>query len=322
VDRRRELAGLGYAALCVLVAASVPAFAKLTTGRGDALLVATATSLFAALGALGWLTLRGSLHELFEPRRIPRLLVIGALGTACAFVLFFEGARRTSAVVAVLCLQTECAYSLLLARVFLGHPLTGRRTGAALVLLAGIALAVGSGDRTGEWLGVALLLATPLCWQVSHLIAVRGLAGVRPRVLTGARYVYGGLLLALLWLLRGGPALLPDSEGLASLLPLLAIQGVLLSFVGTMLWYQTIERLDLARSTAIVVPSIPLLSMGVSFVLLGEVASARQWAGLALIGVGVMTFVTAPHPSVRRERIPSVSAPIAVRPDPPGGPAA
>jgi probable blue pigment (indigoidine) exporter len=322
VDRRQELAGLGYAALCVLVGGSVPAVAKLTTGRADALLVATATSLFAALGAVGWLAVRGSLHELFQPSRIPRLLLVGALGTAGAYVLFFEGAQRTSAVVAVMCLQTECAYSLLLARAFLGHPITARRGGAVLLLLAGIALAIGSVDGAGEWLGVALLLVTPLCWQVSHLIVLRGLTGVRPRVLTGARYVYGGVLLSLLWLFRGGPALLPDPEGLASLLPLLALQGVLLSFVGTMLWYQTIERLDLARSTAIIVPSIPLLSIGASFLLLGEVATGRQWAGLALIGVGVMAFVTAPHPVVARERIPTASAPIAVRPDARGAPSA
>jgi drug/metabolite transporter (DMT)-like permease len=322
MDRRQELAGLGFAALCVLLAGAVPAVAKLTTSRADALFVATATSLFAGLGAVGWLIVRGSLHELFDRRRVGGLATVGAVSTACTYFLFFEGARRTSAVDAVLCLQTECAYSLVLARAFLGHPLTTRRVGAALLLLAGIALAIGSAELEGEWLGYALLLATPLCWQVSHLIAVRGLAGVRPRVLTGARYVYGGVLLVLVWLLGGGPARLPDPAALTSLLPLLALQGIVLSFVGTMLWYQTIERLDLARSTAIIVPSIPLLSIGASFVLLGEVASGRQWAGLALIGVGVMAFVTAPHPVVARERIPSASAPIVVRPDAPEGPPA
>ena len=53
--------------------------------------------------------------------------------------------------------------------------------------------------------------------------------------------------------------------------------------------------LDLARTTAIVVPSIPILSLGASFLLLGEVASAREWAGLLLCVGGVSIFVTAPH---------------------------
>ena len=68
----------------------------------------------------------------------------------------------------------------------------------------------------------------------------------------------------------------------------------MLAYVGTNLWYQAITRLDLARTTAIVVPSIPLLSFGASFVLLGEVASPAQWAGLALTAAGVLAFVTAP----------------------------
>jgi drug/metabolite transporter (DMT)-like permease len=131
-------------------------------------------------------------------------------------------------------------------------------------------------------------------------------------VLTGARYVFGGALLVLLWLARDGPGALPERATLVALLPALALQGVVLSFLGTMLWYETITRLDLARSTAIVVPSIPLLSIGASFLLLGEVATARQWAGLALIAGGVLAFVTSPHPREARERIPSPSAPIAV----------
>jgi len=298
----------------VLVGAFFPAFAKLTTGRADALFVASATTVFGGLAAFVLLAVRGQLAELARRRTAPRLVLVGALGTSAAYLLFFEGARRTSAIDAVLCLQAESAYALVLARIFLGHPITPRRLGAVLLLVAGIALAVQTtGFETS--FGVALLLLTPLCWQISHLVVLRGLTGVSPQVLTGARYVFGGALLVLVWLARGGAP--PDRATLLELLPALALQGVVLSFIGTMLWYETITRLDLARSTAIVVPSIPLLSIGASFLLLGEVATARQWAGLALIAGGVLAFVTSPHPRELRERIPSVSAPIAV----PTGPA-
>jgi len=295
----------------VLVGAFFPAFAKLTTGRADALFVATATSVFGAVAALVLLGVRGQLAELGRRRTAPRLVLVGALGTSAAYFLFFEGAKRTTAIDAVLCLQVESAYALVLARIFLGHPITLRRLGAVLLLVAGIALAV---ETTGleTSFGVGLLLLTPLCWQISHLVVLRGLRDVSPQVLTAARYVFGGTLLVLVWLALGGAGALPERATLVSLLPALALQGVVLSFVGTMLWYETITRLDLARSTAIVVPSIPLLAIGASFLLLGEVATARQWAGLALIAGGVLAFVTSPHPREARERIPSPSAPIAV----------
>jgi drug/metabolite transporter (DMT)-like permease len=290
----QERLGLLFAALCAANGAFVPAFAKLTTDRGDPFFVAAATTLFAGVFAAIVLGLRGDLGSLVRRGTGPRLFIVGALGTACAFLLFFYGARRTTAIEAVLCLQIEPAYSLLLSWIFLGHRPTLRRVTAIGVLLLGIALAVG-GRGVSPSAGVWALLITPLCWQVSHLIVLRRLPGVSPHVLTGARYVDGGLLLALLWVASGGAATLPAAADLASLLPLLALQGIILSYVGTLLWYQAITRLDLVRSTAIVVPSIPLLSLGASFLLLGEVPTAYQWAGLLLTATGVVAFVTAPH---------------------------
>jgi len=271
--------------------------AKLTTGRADPFLVAAATGLFGGLFASALLTATGELRELFRPGRWPSLTLIGALGTALAFFLFFEGAKRTTAIETALCLQIEPAYSLLLSWLALGHRPTARRVAALAVIVAGIALALGARAVSAS-AGLALLLVTPLCWQLSHLLVLRRLVGTPPLVLTGARYVYGGVWLGLGFALRGGS--LPPWGELGPLLPVLALQGVVLSVLGTLLWYQTLARLDLGRATAIVVPSIPLLSLGASFLLVGEVATARQWLGLALAAAGVLAFVTAPHAEAPR----------------------
>ena len=110
--------------------------------------------------------------------------------------------------------------------------------------------------------------------------------------------------------LRGADgAVLDLDRPLAEQLPVLALQGVVLGYAGTMLWYQAIARLDLARATAIVVPSIPLLSLAASFVVVGEVPTLRQMVGMLLTAVGVgPTFAdessrrAAEHaPAARRE---------------------
>ncbi len=295
---QQERSGLLFAGLCAANGGLVPAFAKLTTERAAPLFVATATTLFAGLFATAVLGMRGELRLLFQRTTGPRLLAVGALGTGLAFALFFAGASRTTAIETVLCLQIEPAYSLLVAWLFLGHRPTRRRVTAIAVLLVGIAFAVG-GHGFAPSAGVWFLLATPLCWQLSHLIVLRGLVGVPASVLTGARYVYGGIVLMLCWVVSGG-TVLPQTHDLVRLLPLLALQGVVLSYVGTWLWYQAIARLDLARSTAIVVPSIPMLSLVASFALLGEIPSLRQWLGLALAAGGVFAFVTAPRAVERR----------------------
>ena len=86
-----------------------------------------------------------------------------------------------------------------------------------------------------------------------------------------------------------------------------------------MLWYLTIARLDLARATAIIVPSIPLLSLGASFLVVGEVPTLRQTVGLLVTAGGVLAFVTAPHAVETRERVPAQTAPLAAPADPQTG---
>ena len=312
-----ERSGLLFAALCALNGAFVPAVAKLTTGRGDPFFVAAVTTLFAGGAAAAVLGVRGDLGALARRGSAALLVLIGALGTALPFLLFFLGTSRTSAIDAVLCLQTEPVYSLLLAWLVLGHRLTVRRVGSAAVLLAGIALAVGTGRRA-DTLGLAMLLATPLCWQLSHLVVLRRLRGVSPGILTGARYVYGGVILAPTAAALGGAAALPDAASLAAQLPVLALQGMVLSYVGTNLWYQAITRLDLSRATSIVVPSIPLLSLGASFLIVGEVPTLRQAAGMLLTASGVLSFVLAPHAVEALERVPTQTAPLGAEAEPGG----
>ncbi|MCC6765965.1 MAG: DMT family transporter [Deltaproteobacteria bacterium] len=302
-----ERAGLVFAGLCAVNGAFVPAVARLTSVQVDPLLVATVSSLFAGAFALAVLGARGELGVLFAPGKAPRFALVGLLGTALAFVLFYAGARRTSAIEAALGLQVEPIYSLFGAWLGLGHRPTLRRVLALGVLLAGLALALGAHELSTSS-GVWLILLTPLCWQLSHLVVLRGLRGVdgvTPSVLTGARYVYGGAILTVAWLAfgRGDDALAALGPSLA----LLAFQGIVLSYLGTIVWYAAIVRLDLARTTAIVVPSIPVLSLAASFALLGEVPTLRQALGMALTAAGVLAFVTAPHAEPARRRVPTLT---------------
>jgi len=306
-----ERAGLLFALLCAMNGAFVGPVARLTTEAGDPMFVAAVTTLFGGLTAAVVLGVRGDLGKLFGGRDAGLLFGLGALGTMLPNVLFFVGTARTSALDAVLCLQIEPVFSLLLAWLVLGHRLTLRRVGSALVLLAGIAVAM-TGESTADPLGITMLLATPIAWQTSHLLVLKRLRHAPPELLTGARYFWGGLWLAFVAGIYAAfseqpmlPASLTDAQ-----LPILAVQGVVLSFCGTMLWYQAIARLDLARATAIVVPSIPVLTLVPAFWIVGEVPSTRQGMGLLLVAVGVLLFVRAPHAVETRERVPTQTAPL------------
>jgi len=319
VDGQHQRSGLVYAGLCAASGAFVPAVARLTTDHANPILVAAVTTVFA--GAAGALVLwtRGQLRQLVERRTVGWLVLIAALGTVVTNLLFFVGTSRTSAIDAVLCLQIEPIYSLLLAWSVLGHRLTLRRVFSAAVLLAGILLAIGEGRGDADVFGLAILLATPLAWQLSHLVVLGRLTSVEPEVLTGARYVWGGILLApvaaVLLSVTGESGGLPDLGTITSNWPVLLVQGVVLNYAGTMLWYQAIARLDLARATSIVVPSIPLMSLAASFVLVGEVPTGRQLGGMLITALGVLSFVLSPHATEVRERPPSATAPLGAASD-------
>ena len=305
-DASRERTGLVFAGLCALNGAFVPSVAKLTTTYGSPLFVATATTLFAALFACAVGVVRGDWRTLFTPRVGWRLALIGVLGTAIAFTTLYAGTKRSTAVETILCLQIEPLYSLLAAWMFLGQRPSRRRLAATGVILAGIVLAVGSRGFSGSS-GVWFLLVTPLFWQTTHLIVLRGLRGVPPPVITAARYIHGSLALLAFTLLTGDWSM-PPRSALSAAIPLLALQGVVLSYMGTLVWYQAVTRLDLARTTAIVVPSIPVLSFAASFAILGEVPTANQWCGMALVAAGVLAFVTGPAAVTRVMRVSAAEA--------------
>lgn len=300
--------GLIFAGLCALNGALVPGVAKLLTARIDPFLLATLTTVCGAACACVLLAARGELGMLVRRDLALRLAALGALGTTAAYLFFFFGAQRASAIETVLVLQIEPAYALLFSWGVLGHRPTLRRVAAILVALVGILFAVGW--EAAEWRdlsGPALLLLPPLCWQLSHLITLRGLVGVSPRVLAGARYIYGAVFLVVAWATIHGGTPVPQKE-IAGAMPLLIFQGVVLYYGGTLLWYHAVTRLDLTRATAIVVPSIPILSFGASFVLLGETPTAAQVVGLVLAAGGVLVFVTSPRPFLGASAPPQAGA--------------
>jgi drug/metabolite transporter (DMT)-like permease len=298
VSRRVELAGLALAAYCVMNSAFVPAVAKLTTAHADGLTIALFTSALAGMVVLALLAARGEIELLLRRSDFRVLVAIGALGTALAFLLYYSGAKRVSAIETALCVQTEPIYSLIGTRFLLGYRTPKRRIFAVVAIAAGIALAIGVAPVSG-WLGLGLLLATPLAWQSSHWVALAKLEKFDPLQLSAARYVYGSLVLLPIWLALDGPGALPPLSDFRSFLPVVALQGMVLSFGRTLAWYAAVKRLDLARTTAIVVPSAPIVSLVVSYLVLGEQVTPRQAAGFLLTAAGVLTFALAP--SVTRD---------------------
>jgi drug/metabolite transporter (DMT)-like permease len=104
---------------------------------------------FGVLGQAAWLAIRGQLGQALvalHPRRgLSSLLPASFLGTYVSLLLWLAGFKWAPASVAAVLNQLATIYILVLARVFLGEPLTPRRVvGAGLAVAGALAVVVGA----------------------------------------------------------------------------------------------------------------------------------------------------------------------------------
>src|SRR5262245_57674631 len=284
---RTEKAGLWFASAEIMAVGLVPAFSKFAVSRVDPLLYSALAVCVAAVVSTGLAAWRGELAQLVDRRLVPWLVPISLLGTTATTLLLFIGSRLTDGVSSALLLQSEPVYSLALTGLVWRRPASRRQLAGTVLILLGIVLVLYDGTfRIG--LGGALILLAPLGWQISHVLALRVMPPMSPYALTAARYLYGGAGLVLTQALFGTVSL-RTVNGTA--LAMAAFHGIVLFFFGTLLWYETIRRLDLSRATAIVTPCEPIMSLVLVWLLLRTLPNVYQAAGLLLLAPGMWLVV-------------------------------
>ncbi len=288
-----ERAGYTFAILEIIAVGLVPAFSKFAAERVDPLAYAAAASVVAAVLACTLAARRGELAPIFDRRFAPRLIAIALCGTVATTLLLLFGARITDGVSTALLLQAEPIYSLALVTAVSGKAAPPRQLGGTALILTGVLLVLFDGSLSVGVGGLLILLA-PLGWQISHVLALGVMPPLSPYALTAARYFYGGVALCAISLaatvagFRGADGAVPlDGRALA----MAVFHGVVLFFCGTLFWYETIRRIDLARATALVTPCEPLISVLLVWGLLGSVPTRWQFLGLVVLLAGIFLLV-------------------------------
>jgi drug/metabolite transporter (DMT)-like permease len=134
-----------------------------------------------------------------------------------------------------------------------------------------------------------LILITPMFWQSSHVLSLKVMPPLTPRVITGARYIYAAfaLLAIMLGFAQGSLAML----AVPGVLVPVVFTGALVYFMGSFTWYGAISRLSLAWTTALVIPAVPVVSLIFAIVFLDERPDPHELAGLALAVIGMLALV-------------------------------
>ena len=283
--------------LCIIntiIGAAQPVITRWGAVNLDPLLFCTGAVVFATICTIPLLYFSGELKLIVDPRYRARLFVMSMTGTVMTSLTLTYGLTRLGAVAAVLLLQTEPVYSLVLSTIFVGERPSARQLLATVMVLVGIGSVFGAGDSFSPAWAVALVFVTPLFWQASHVMGLKLMPPLTPISITGGRFIYASIALTAMLLIvrRDSLAQLADPTALGVVL----VTGFFIYFLSALTWYGAINRLSLAWTTALVVPGIPILSMLFAVMFLGERATMRELIGILISISGVVALVLGADP--------------------------
>jgi drug/metabolite transporter (DMT)-like permease len=178
--------------------------------------------------------------------------------------------------------------SLLMAALFLGDRPTVSRIVAVVLILIGLVCIAGSGFFSGKggqtWLGDLMFFAGGLLWAVFTVLQQRWKIG--PMQATTALSVMSILLLLppyLIWSSFDRLLALPP----AMLAAQIAIQGVLAGAVAVIAYVSAVMALGASRA-AVFPAMVPGTAILIGIPLTGEWPTALQWAGIAVVTLGLL----------------------------------
>ncbi|WP_232677760.1 DMT family transporter [Nocardioides sp. R-C-SC26] len=251
------------------------------------------------------------------PRGLPRpdgrawsgIVVIGVLWYAVYMVALNEGERRVDAGTAAMLIQVSPVLVAVLAAIFLRERFTPR-LGIGLALAFGGVAVIGlaSSDSGGrDALGVALCLVSAAAYSVAMIVQKPLLARVAPIHVTWLACTIGAIVC-----LPFAPALMGElGRAPASSIWWLIYLGVFPTALAFTTYAYALQFMT-ASSLGITTYLVPVITIAMSALLLGEVPPSLAYVGgaLALVGVGVARSTSR---AGRRASLPVVEEPATER---------
>jgi drug/metabolite transporter (DMT)-like permease len=219
-----------------------------------------------------------------------RLALIGLIGGAIPFLLFFRGIELATqaggAATATFAYRTLFIMASVLAVVFLRERFQWRVTVAAALILGGnlLLLSLVSPLWTN---GTAYVLAATLLWAAEYTLSRRVMRDVPSGTVALGRMGFGACFLVGYLVLTSQVGSVAAFSG--AQWEWLLISAVLLTgFVG--FWYAGLQRVEVGVATSVLVLGFPITFL-LSITLQGSAFTFAQLAGAAVVAAGVVLAV-------------------------------
>jgi drug/metabolite transporter (DMT)-like permease len=237
----------------------------------------------------------GGIRAVRRPwRRALPLLVLAGGGQAAIAVLSLSALRYIPVATLTFLFYSYPAWVAIISAVRRTEPLTGRRAGALLLSLAGLALMVGTPGAGGlDPVGVLLALSSALLYAI-YIPTIDHLGNGQPPAVTAA-YASGGaaIILTVMAMLDGGLAVRFAPSGWIAI----AMLAVLCTVLAFLAFLRGLALMGPVR-TAIVSTVEPFWAALLSSVVLRQQLGPRTLIGGLLIALAVVLLQLAPRAAV------------------------
>ena len=227
---------------------------------------------------------------------IAKFLWIGVIGTSVPVVMIAYGVSLSTVSNSFL-LQTEFIYSMLLSYMLLRERISGEQILLTVLSFLGVVLILTDGVIKTINIGDVLFLASPLFYQLAHVVAKGVLRKVDPLVVVMYRLLIGGLTLLLISVVLGHD---PSSEISSSQAISVTFYSSLSFSLANSLWYYGVKHINLSKATSIMI-AYPFVSVFLAVFMIGETLSSVTIIGASLVFAS--TFRLSQVRSISREHV-------------------
>ncbi|MCH7557432.1 MAG: DMT family transporter [Planctomycetes bacterium] len=259
-----------------------PVFAKLAYANSDYLQTSAIRAIVAALVALLYVFFTGTRNLKVTSKQLSKLFYIAIAGTIFADLLYLFALTKTSVLNAVLLGHMQPVFIILIGFFFLKEDKLTRfdYAGIFIMLIAAVFVTTKTLEnlfmiKLGTAGDIYALLAT-VPWATTAIVMRKYLRELDAGVITFYRYSIASVIF-IVYLSLNSSLVLPNIYQI--------LIGVVVG-VGTILYYEGLKRIKAAQVSAMEL-STPFFAALSGFLILGELVTVMQIAGMALLFVGV-----------------------------------
>jgi len=221
------------------------------------------------------------------PRKyLKKILFVSIIGCTIQYSLTFSGLNLIDASSAVLFVQCEVPFGVLIAYFYLKEKPELKNLIGIIIAFIGLIILSGAPNLEGKFIGVALVLSGAFTWSLGQIFAKEVSENISGIVLTAWIGILAGPQLILASQIFEGNVYNNIVSANYKAWLIVLYLGILMNAIGYSLWYYVLGRYEINKVLPVML-LLPITGVITAIILLGDRPDLKTYIGGLIIIVGV-----------------------------------